>query len=78
MPSDPFSDFLGLMEARSVRWRGFAAAGRWPLHFPPPDEDASIFEIAESLGYRAESALSQPFKRVTGSRPRDYRNAMKT
>jgi AraC-like DNA-binding protein len=42
------------------------------------DDDASIFEIAESLGYRSESAFSQAFKRVTGSRPRDYRNAMKT
>jgi AraC-like DNA-binding protein len=42
------------------------------------DEDASIFEIAESLGYRSEGAFSQAFQRVTASRPRDYRNAMKT
>jgi AraC-like DNA-binding protein len=41
------------------------------------NDDASVCEIAGSLGYRSESAFSQAFKRVTGSRPRDYRNAMK-
>ncbi|MFB1484602.1 cupin domain-containing protein [Corallococcus sp. RDP092CA] len=37
------------------------------------DEDAAVSEIAASLGYSSESAFSQAFKRVTGVRPRDYR-----
>ncbi|WP_437534979.1 AraC family transcriptional regulator [Sorangium sp. So ce726] len=39
------------------------------------EEDTSISEIAESLGYASESAFSHAFKRVTGTAPRDYRNA---
>ena len=38
MHGDPFSDFLGLMEARSVLSGGFAVSGAWALHFPPPEE----------------------------------------
>lgn len=41
------------------------------------EDDAAVSEIASSLGYASESAFSQAFKRVTGSRPRDFRNAMK-
>jgi AraC-like DNA-binding protein len=37
------------------------------------DEDASVFELAESLGYASESAFSNAFKRVTGTSPRQYR-----
>ncbi len=39
------------------------------------DEDASVSEIATSLGYTSESAFSNAFKRVTGTAPRNYRNA---
>ncbi len=39
------------------------------------DEDRSVSELAESLGYASESAFSNAFKRVTGSAPRNYRNA---
>ncbi|WP_437661982.1 cupin domain-containing protein [Sorangium sp. So ce1182] len=38
------------------------------------DETAPISQIAAALGYSSESAFSQAFKRVTGKRPRDYRN----
>lgn len=38
------------------------------------DADAPIASIAASLGYASESAFSQAFKRITGTRPRDYRN----
>jgi len=37
--------------------------------------DASIFQLAQSLGYASESAFSNAFKRVTGTAPRNYRNA---
>jgi AraC-like DNA-binding protein len=36
---------------------------------------ASVLEIAQSLGYASESAFSTAFKRVTGTAPRNYRNA---
>jgi AraC-like DNA-binding protein len=39
------------------------------------DEDESVSELAESLGYASESAFSNAFKRVTGSSPRQYRQA---
>jgi AraC-like DNA-binding protein len=39
------------------------------------DEDTSVFELAESLGYASESAFSNAFKRVTGTSPRNYRKA---
>jgi AraC-like DNA-binding protein len=39
------------------------------------EQDASIAEIAASLGYTSESAFSNAFKRVTGSAPRHYRVA---
>jgi AraC-like DNA-binding protein len=37
-------------------------------------EDTPVSEIAASLGYASESAFSNAFKRVTGTRPSDYRN----
>lgn len=37
--------------------------------------DTSVSEIASSLGYASESAFSNAFKRVTGTRPSDYRSA---
>jgi AraC-like DNA-binding protein len=37
------------------------------------EEDATVSEIAASLGYTSESAFSSAFKRVTGSAPRHYR-----
>jgi AraC-like DNA-binding protein len=39
------------------------------------EEGTSISEIATSLGYTSESAFSNAFKRVTGTAPRNYRNA---
>lgn len=39
------------------------------------DDDVSIVEIAESLGYASESAFSHAFKRLTGVAPRTYRRA---
>jgi AraC-like DNA-binding protein len=39
------------------------------------EEDATVFQIAASLGYMSESAFSNAFKRVTGTAPRNYRNA---
>jgi AraC-like DNA-binding protein len=39
------------------------------------EEDASVSDIAGSLGYASESAFSNAFKRVTGTAPRHYRNA---
>jgi AraC-like DNA-binding protein len=39
------------------------------------EEGASVAEIAASLGYASESAFSNAFKRVTGTAPRNYRNA---
>jgi AraC-like DNA-binding protein len=39
------------------------------------DGDASILEIAESLGYTSESAFSHAFKRITGVAPRVFRRA---
>lgn len=38
-------------------------------------DGASVSEIATSLGYTSESAFSNAFKRVTGTAPRNYRNA---
>jgi AraC-like DNA-binding protein len=38
------------------------------------EEDTSIIELAATLGYASESAFSNAFKRVTGTRPSDYRN----
>lgn len=40
------------------------------------DEDAPVAELAASLGYSSESAFSHAFKRVIGTAPRDYRNAV--
>ena len=37
------------------------------------DEDASVAELAGSLGYASETAFSTAFKRVTGAPPRSYR-----
>ncbi|UJR85647.1 AraC family transcriptional regulator [Sandaracinus amylolyticus] len=39
------------------------------------EDDASVLELATSLGYRSESAFSNAFKRVTGHAPRHYRRA---
>jgi AraC-like DNA-binding protein len=39
------------------------------------DEDTSVFELGDSLGYASESAFSNAFKRVTGTSPRNYRKA---
>jgi AraC-like DNA-binding protein len=39
------------------------------------EENASIAQISESLGYASESAFSNAFKRITGVAPRNYRNA---
>ncbi|APR78632.1 Transcriptional regulator, AraC family protein [Minicystis rosea] len=39
------------------------------------DGDASVLEIARSLGYASESAFSHAFKRETGLAPRHYRAA---
>ena len=36
-------------------------------------DDASLAELASSLGYASESAFSTAFKRVTGSSPKTYR-----
>ncbi|WP_395852546.1 AraC family transcriptional regulator [Cystobacter fuscus] len=41
------------------------------------DEDASVAELARSLGYTSESAFSNAFKRVTGRAPKHYRSAAK-
>ncbi|MDX3849945.1 AraC family transcriptional regulator [Streptomyces sp. AK02-01A] len=38
----------------------------------------TISAIARAVGYSSESALSTAFKRVTGTSPRDYRNACQT
>ncbi|CAN7666608.1 AraC family transcriptional regulator [Caballeronia sp. LjRoot34] len=37
MKSDPFSDVLTLVNARSVVSGGFRAGGDWAIRFPPPD-----------------------------------------
>ncbi|NOU27947.1 MAG: helix-turn-helix transcriptional regulator [Polyangiaceae bacterium] len=37
------------------------------------EDGPSIFELAASLGYASESALSHAFKRGTGDSPRTYR-----
>ena len=39
------------------------------------EDGTSIAEVAASLGYTSESAFSNAFKRVTGTAPRNYRNA---
>lgn len=39
------------------------------------ESDASVAEIARSVGYTSESAFSQAFKRETGLAPRHYREA---
>ena len=39
------------------------------------DEPTSVLQVGESLGYSSESAFSNAFKRVTGTAPRNYRNA---
>lgn len=39
------------------------------------EEDTSVLELAESLGYASESAFSHAFKRITGMAPRNYRSA---
>ncbi len=36
--NDPFSDVLGLTEAKSVVSRGFVAGGTWALRFPAPNK----------------------------------------
>ncbi len=39
------------------------------------EEDVTVAQLAASLGYASESAFSNAFKRITGTAPRDYRNA---
>jgi hypothetical protein len=38
MQSDPFSDFLNLISARSVMSGGLVAGGSWAIAIPPPDK----------------------------------------
>jgi AraC-like DNA-binding protein len=40
------------------------------------DERTALGPLAQSLGYASESAFSNAFKRVTGSAPRTYRDAL--
>ncbi|GLK71745.1 AraC family transcriptional regulator [Ancylobacter dichloromethanicus] len=42
------------------------------------EETTPVAAIARSLGYTSESAFSNAFKRVTGTSPRVYRNALRT
>jgi AraC-like DNA-binding protein len=39
------------------------------------DENTSLSELAQSLGYASESAFSNAFKRITGTAPSRYRQA---
>jgi hypothetical protein len=38
MHSDPFSDFLGLVNARSVMAGGLVTGGSWAINVPAPDK----------------------------------------
>lgn len=42
------------------------------------ESDASLTEIADSLGYASESGFSHAFKRVTGQSPKRYRAEKRT
>ncbi len=55
-----------------------AYLGEWRMRLAQKrlrEEQASISELARSLGYTSESAFSNAFKRITGTAPRTYRAA---
>jgi uncharacterized cupin superfamily protein len=52
------------MEARSARSGGFAASGRWALHFPPPDETRFCIVAKGSCWFRLDGGV--PSRAETG------------
>lgn len=87
-PADPWT-VAGLAKAASVSRSTLAArfrqvVGRGPLDYLTEwrielaadrlrRDDGTLATIARTVGYRSESALSNAFKRVTGTSPREYR-----
>ena len=58
-----------------------AYLGEWRMRLAQRvlrDEDISIVQLAESLGYTSESAFSNAFKRITGTAPRNFRKATRS
>ena len=65
-----FTDLVGEPVMRYV--------ARWRMHLAVAtlkDEDATVGELADRLGYRSEAAFSRAFKRVMGASPGAFRRS---
>ncbi|RYG38062.1 AraC family transcriptional regulator [bacterium] len=65
MTSDPLSDILSLIDARSVITGGIRGGGSWAVRFPPPQR-IKLYVIAKGTGWMVWEGGEPPLRLQTG------------